>query len=71
MKAYLRRLWAALLGRPFLPLDIGSPIAFRSPNGDLIQVKVSSVTYMQDFDGIARLTVEARPAIAWLEVQRG
>lgn len=63
MKTYFRRLWAALCGRDFVPLNIGSPIAFRGPGGEVVRVEVTAVNYEVAFREPARLVIEARPPI--------
>lgn len=70
MKTYLRRVWNALCGREFQPLDIGSPIAFRAPGGEVVRVEVTSVAYNVGFRSEASLQIEARPPICRLEHQR-
>lgn len=70
MKTYLRRLWAALCGRGFQPLNIGSPIAFRGPGGEVVRVEITAVTYEVDFRSQAHLRIDAEPPIYRLEHQR-
>lgn len=60
MRTYLRRLWAALLGRDFQPLDMGATIRFRGPSGEVVECEVTSVTYAVEFHQPAKLTVEAQ-----------
>lgn len=64
MKGYLRRLWAALLNRDYTPLEIGDPIAFRSPGGTPLVVEIANVSVHQDIDRVMRLSIEAQSPVA-------
>lgn len=63
MKTYFRRLWAALLNRQFVPLEMGDMIRFRSPGGTPLALEITQVTYHQEIDRVSVLTVEAKTPI--------
>ena len=59
MSAYLRRLWAALLGRQYMPLDVHDLIFVRWSS---TPVRIVTVTQQQDRDGV-RISVEAQSLV--------
>ena len=70
MRTYLGRLWAALCGRDYQPLEWGSPITLRSPGGRLLRMRITQVSYNQTEHQPDALTIEARGLDRWLKEQR-
>lgn len=63
MRTYFARLWAALRGRQFMPLEMGDQISFRSPGGTPLNVEIVSVSYHQESGRTSVLTIEAHAPI--------
>lgn len=68
MRTYFARLWAALRGRQFMPLEMGDKFSFRSPGGTPLHVEVVQVSYHQDIDRASVLTIEAMQPVHRLTV---
>lgn len=71
MKTYLRRLWAALAGREYVPLRMGERIVIASPGGHLFRMEVVEVTYHDEWGRAATLQITATTASHRLERQHG
>ena len=60
MKTYWRRLWAALCGREYVPLHVGSTFAVRGPGGEHLRFEVTGVSIHRDFTATDTLQIECQ-----------